>query len=170
VDALFEVDDRDVLCGWADRRGRRRIAALPATTTPGIRFAFYGRTSTVEFQDPATSRAWQREMAEGVVANRGVIVAEFFDVGCSRRVPWERRAEAAALLERARSADLGFDAVVVGEFERAFTDRQFEQVARLLQSGRVEGHHLREVGLDDRCDGVNNPGPWPAFAPAVVMG
>jgi site-specific DNA recombinase len=87
----------------------------------------------VEFQDPVTSLAWQREMAEGVVAGRGVIVAEFFDVGCSRRVPWERRREAAALLEQARSADRGFDAVVVGEFERAFTDRQFEQVALVLR-------------------------------------
>lgn len=37
------------------------------------------------------------------------------------------------MLEQARSADRGFDAVVVGEFERAFTDRQFEQVARRLE-------------------------------------
>ena len=36
-----------------------------------------------------TSRAWQREMAEMAIADRGMIVAEFFDVGCSRQVPWE---------------------------------------------------------------------------------
>lgn len=152
MDALFEIDDRDVLCGWAGRRGRRRVAELPATTAPGIRFAFYGRTSTVEFQDPVTSRAWQREMAEGVIADRGVIVAAFFDVGCSRRVPWERRTEAAALLAQARSADRRFDAVVVGEFERAFTDRQFDQVARTLLGFGVRVW-LPEVGgpveLDD---------------------
>ena len=46
---------------------------------------------------------------------------------------WERRPQAAALLKQAQGVDRSFDAVVVGEFERAFTDRQFEQVARLLQ-------------------------------------
>jgi hypothetical protein len=98
----------------------------------GVRFAFYGRTSTAEFQDPVTSRAWQREVPAALVAGHGTIMAEFFDVGCSRRVSWERRPEAAALLEQAQGVDCFFDAVVVGEFERAFTDRQFEQVARLL--------------------------------------
>jgi hypothetical protein len=41
------------------------------------------------------------------------------------------------LLDQARSTDRRFYAIVVGEFERAFTDRQFEQVA-----GNV-GTHLR---------------------------
>jgi hypothetical protein len=44
-----------------------------------------------------------------------VITSEFFDVGCSRRVPWPRRPRAAALLERAQGVDRGFDAVVFGE-------------------------------------------------------
>jgi Recombinase len=77
-------------------------------------------------------------MAEAVIADRGVIVAEFFVIGCSRRVSWERRTEAAALLEQARSADRRFDAVVMGEFERAFTDRQFEHVARVLRQPGVQ--------------------------------
>ncbi len=97
-----------------------------------MRFAFYGRTSTAEYQDPVTSRAWQREVAAALVAGHGTIMAEFFDVGCSRRVSWERRPEAAALLKQAQGVYRFFDAVVVGEFERAFTDRQFEQVAQLL--------------------------------------
>jgi hypothetical protein len=67
-----------------------------------------------------------------------MITAEFFDVGCSRRVAWERRPQAAALLERARAADRSFDALVVGEFERAFTDRQFEHVAGLLARRGIE--------------------------------
>ena len=67
-----------------------------------------------------------------------MITAEFFDVGCSRRVAWERRPQAAALLERACAADRSFDAVVVGEFERAFTDRQFEHVAGLLARRGIE--------------------------------
>lgn len=132
MDALFEIDDRDVLQSWIAGRGRRRrLAEPPDAVVSGVRFAFYGRTSTAEFQDPVTSRAWQREVAATLVAGHGTITAEFFDVGCSRRVSWERRPEAAALLEQAQGGDRPFDAVVVGEFERAFTDRQFEQVAGL---------------------------------------
>ena len=134
MDALFEIDDRDVLQSWIAGRGpRRRVPEPPDVVVPGVRFAFYGRTSTAEFQDPVTSRAWQREVAAALVAGHGTIMAEFFDVGCSRRVSWERRPEAAALLKQAQGVDRPFDAVVVGEFERAFTDRQFEQVARLLR-------------------------------------
>jgi hypothetical protein len=55
-------------------------------------------------------------MSEAVIADRGVIVVQFFDPGYSRRVPWERRSEAVALLEQARLADRRLDAVVVGEF------------------------------------------------------
>ena len=103
----------------------------------GIRFAFYGRTSTAVFQDPVTVAGVAAGVAEAVIANRGVIVAEFFDVGCSRQVSWEQRNEAAAPLEQARSADPRFDAVVVGEFERAVTDRQFEHVAQVLRHAGV---------------------------------
>ena len=118
---------------------------------PGVRFAFYGRTSTAEFQDPATSRAWQREIALALVAAHGTITVEFFDVGCSRRVAWERRPQAAALLERACSSDRSFDAVVVGEFERAFTHRQLERVAGVLARRGIE-IWLPEAGGPVRLD------------------
>ena len=72
-------------------------------------------------------------MAATLVAGHGTITTEFFDIGVSRQVRWEQRPQAAALLERAENPDRLFDAVVVGEFERAFTDRQFEHVARLLR-------------------------------------
>ncbi|MFI5496811.1 hypothetical protein [Actinoplanes sp. NPDC051859] len=68
-------------------RGRRRVSAADA----GLRFAFYGRTSTGRFQDLASSREWQRENADRTIAGRGHIVAEFFDVGYSRSLPWRRR-------------------------------------------------------------------------------
>ena len=106
MDALFEIDDRDVLQSWIAARGpRRRVAEPPDVVVPGARFAFYGRTSTAEFQDPVTSRAWQREVAAALVAGHGTIMAEFFDVDCSRRVSWERRPEAAALLKQAQGVD-----------------------------------------------------------------
>jgi hypothetical protein len=63
-------------------------------------------------------------VSEAVIADRGVIVVQFFDPGYSRGVPWERRSEAVALLEQARLADRRFDAVVVGEFGRATADRR----------------------------------------------
>ena len=76
------------LVGWAERSALRRVGSL---TTAGsdlgrLRFVFYGRVSTEDWQDPVTSRARQREQAEALVRGHGVIVAEFFDVGESRTV------------------------------------------------------------------------------------
>lgn len=105
---------------------------------PGLRFAFYGRTSTVGHQDPSSSRGWQREAAESVVHGHGTIMAEFFDAGCSRRLPWSSRPEAAALLAELSSADRRFDAVVIGEYERAFSGDQFARVSALLRCFEVQ--------------------------------
>jgi hypothetical protein len=44
----------------------------------------YGRVSTLEYQGPESSLGWQRDSALDVIADRGRIVAEFFDVGYSR--------------------------------------------------------------------------------------
>jgi site-specific DNA recombinase len=93
--------------------------------------AFYGRMSTLDFPDRVSSQAWQREVAECVVAGRGVIVAEFFDAGYSRRLPRADRPEAAALLAALADPDRAFDAIVVGEYERAFFGAQLQQFARL---------------------------------------
>jgi hypothetical protein len=62
-----------------------------AAAASGVRFAFYGRTSTADHQDPVSSRAWQVEIAKSVIAERGEVVVEFFDAGWSREVAWERR-------------------------------------------------------------------------------
>ncbi len=97
-----------------------------------MRFAFYGRTSTVEHQDRSSSLCWQREVAQSVVVGRGVIVTEFFDTGCSRRLPWTQRPRATALLSALAEEDRGFDAVVVGEYERAFYGDQFMRMAALF--------------------------------------
>jgi DNA invertase Pin-like site-specific DNA recombinase len=104
----------------------------------GLRFAFYGRMSTSEFQDPATSRAWQRAVSEELVEGFGTVVAEFFDVGKSRRWSWSDRPAAAELLAAAEQADRLFDAVVVGEYERAFYAGQFEQIVTRLAAAGVQ--------------------------------
>lgn len=98
----------------------------------GLRFAFYGRTSTVDHQDRWSSCGWQREAAEQVIAGRGMIVAEFFDVGCSRRVPWAQRPRAAALLAEIAGVGRRFDAIVVGEYERAFAGGLFTRLISRL--------------------------------------
>src|ERR1700687_3043890 len=81
----------DVLALWAERTGRRRAGVQGRG---GLRFAFYGRVSTEDWQDPVTSRARQREQAGALVCGHGVIVAEFFDTGESRTVAWGRRPQA----------------------------------------------------------------------------
>lgn len=97
-----------------------------------LRFAFYRRISTSEYQDPVSSRAWQVEAAQGLVAGRGRIVVEFFDPGASRSVPWAKRPQPAALLAAAAEPDREFDAVVVGEFEREFAGGQARRVIATL--------------------------------------
>jgi site-specific DNA recombinase len=106
----------------------RGLEAWAASLTPrlssasrrgGLRFAFYGRVSTEEHQDPVTSRARQFAQAEMLVAGHGRIVGEYFDVGQSRVLPWARRPQAAALLAAMADPDRDFEAIVVGEYERA---------------------------------------------------
>ncbi len=73
-----------------------------------VRFAFYGRVSTEDWQDPVTSRARQLQQALMLVAGVGVIVAEFFDAGQSRTLPWARRPQAAALVAQLADPDRGW--------------------------------------------------------------
>jgi site-specific DNA recombinase len=91
-----------------------------------IKFAFYGRVSTEDQQDPESSRAWQLTRSRALIESRdGVIVAEFFDVDKSRSIPWQRRPEASALLAELKNSSREFDAVVVGEPHRAFYGNQY---------------------------------------------
>lgn len=91
-----------------------------------MNFAFYGRVSTEDAQGPVASRGWQMDRAKSVIETvGGVIVAEFFDVGQSRSVPWPRRPEAQRLLEAIKDPDRGFEAVVIGEPQRAFYGNQY---------------------------------------------
>jgi site-specific DNA recombinase len=122
--------DGDVLARWADGLGRRqRVEAGRGL----LRFAFYGRVSTEDWQDPVTSRARQLQQAVMLTAGRGVIVAEFFDTGQSRVLPWARRPQAAALVAQLADPDRGWDAIVIGEYERAFYGNQYALMAPLFE-------------------------------------
>ena len=99
---------------------------------------FYGRVSTEDWQDPVTSRARQREQAEALVRGHGVIVAEFFDAGQSRTVAWARRPQAAALVAQLADPGRGWDAIVIGEYERAFYGSQYAAMAPLFEHYGVQ--------------------------------
>jgi site-specific DNA recombinase len=91
-----------------------------------IKFAFYGRVSTEDQQDPESSRGWQLTRSRALIdARDGVIVAEFFDVDKSRSIPWQRRPQATALLAELKNPKREFDAVVIGEPHRAFYGNQY---------------------------------------------
>jgi DNA invertase Pin-like site-specific DNA recombinase len=138
----------DMLEAWAERTGRGRGAG---NGRGGLRFVFYGRVSTEDWQDPVTSRARQRDQAAALVAGQGRIVAEFFDTGYSRTLAWARRPQAAAVVAALADPDRGWDAIVIGEYERAFYGAQYASMAPLCEhygiglwtpevGGRVDWH------------------------------
>jgi site-specific DNA recombinase len=100
----------------------------PVPATPGhiTRFASWERVSTEDRQDPESSRAWQYSRGKSLIEPfGGVIVVEFFDIDKSRSIPPQRRPEASKLLAALADPNRGFDAVVVGEPQRAFYGNQF---------------------------------------------
>jgi len=103
-----------------------------------LRFAFYGRVSTEDYQDPVTSRARQLGQAAALVAGYGRITAEYFDAGQSRVLPWARRPQAAALVAAMADLGRGFVAVVIGEYERAFYGSQYALMAPLFEHYGVQ--------------------------------
>ena len=122
------------LMAWAGRLGRRD--SDPAGGSQ--RFAFYGRVSTEDWQDPESSRARQLDQARALVRGHGQVVAEFFDAGESRTVAWGRRPQAAALVAQLADPDRGWDAIVIGEYERAFYGSQYAAMAPLFEHYGVQ--------------------------------
>jgi hypothetical protein len=60
----------------------RRRVGTPSFDPPALRFAFYGRVSTEDNQDPEASRNWQLTRANALIEPRGGrIVVQFFDIG-----------------------------------------------------------------------------------------
>ena len=80
-----------------------------------------------------------------------MITAEFFDTGESRELPWARRPQAGALVAQLADPERGWDAIVIGEYERAFYGNQYASMAPLFEhygiglwmpevAGRVDWH------------------------------
>ncbi|WP_085067373.1 recombinase family protein [Catenuloplanes japonicus] len=131
------------------------LAAIPRSTrvrghatrriADGVRFAFYGRMSTADYQDVTSSQQWQHDAASRLTAGHGRIVASFFDAGVPRSVPWPQRPQAAALLAALARPDRPFDAIVIGEYERAFCGNQLQHLLPVLTARGVQVW-LPEVG------------------------
>jgi hypothetical protein len=120
----------DMLASWAEGLGQSRAGVQSREC---LRFAFYGRVSTEDWQDPVTSRARQLQQAVMLTAGHGTIVAQFFDTGESRTLPWARRPQAAALVAQLADPDRGWGAIVIGEYERAFYGNQYASMAPLFE-------------------------------------
>src|SRR2546423_15112195 len=76
----------DVLGSWAEKLNGH------ATKRSGgcLRFVFYGRVSTEDWQDPVTSRARQLQQAGMPGAGQGTVGAGVFDCGQSPTLAWAR--------------------------------------------------------------------------------
>jgi site-specific DNA recombinase len=98
---------------------------------PAVRV--YGRVSTEDWQEPESSRARQLQQAVMLTAGRGIIVAGFFDTRESRTLPWTRRPQVAALVAHLTDPDRGWDAIVIGEYERASYGSQYASMAPLFE-------------------------------------
>ena len=68
---------------------------LPASSLDPLslarRFGFLGRVSTEDNQDPEASYNWQKSRSRALIEPvGGIIVADYFDIGQSRSLPWKR--------------------------------------------------------------------------------
>ena len=124
---------------FAEASRRRREENRELRDETPLRFAFVGRCSTEDYQDPATSKTWQLQKAQSLVSSvGGKIVREYFDIGESRSVPWASRPESGRFLEDAARVERLFDALVVGEGQRCFYDRQFGDIQAVLMKLGME--------------------------------
>ncbi|WP_202867430.1 recombinase family protein [Kribbella pittospori] len=119
----------DTVDEWAtldELLGTEALAAASATGDGIGPLAFYGRCSTEDNQDPATSKVWQMgEATRFVEPLGGEIVDKFFDIGQSRSLPWERREEANRILQALKDPGRGWGGLVVGEATRCWFSNQF---------------------------------------------
>jgi DNA invertase Pin-like site-specific DNA recombinase len=109
-----------------DLLGLEAMADAPVADAGIGKLAFYGRCSTEDNQDPRTSKAWQLGEAQRFVEPLGgEIVAEYFDIGESRSLPWERRTQASLILATLKDPRREWDGLVVGEATRCWFGNQF---------------------------------------------
>jgi site-specific DNA recombinase len=127
-----EVDGPDLL-GWWIRQNDRptRTRRRPAQHAGGLRFAFYGRISTRISRTGSPPRGGNAT-SPGRSSPDEVGSWPTSSTSAARRLPWADRPQATLLLAALTDSDRGFDAIVVGEFERAFYGDQFQRMAPMF--------------------------------------
>ena len=120
----------DMLASWAEGLGQSRAEVQGRGC---LRFAFYGRVSTEEWQDPVTSRARQLQQAVMLTAGRGGDSGRVLRHGGEPHPAMDAAPAAAALVAALADPDRGWDAVVIGEYERAFYGSQYASMAPLFE-------------------------------------
>jgi site-specific DNA recombinase len=102
-------------------------------------FAAYLRTSTEDNQSPEDSRRWQLSLATQLIRpHQGEIGAVYHDIDVSRSLPWARRPQATQLLADLANPQRGWNKLVIGEPQRAFSGPQFQLVFPLLCHHKVQ--------------------------------
>jgi DNA invertase Pin-like site-specific DNA recombinase len=127
----------------------------PSSTpyAPPLRFAWWGRVSTEDQQDPTLSLPRQLHNSRAVLPPGSVIVAHFYDIESGRRelelrgrstaherfdIPIARDGGIQDLLEEAQRPDRTFDAVICESIER---------IARRTYFGTKIEHDLESSGV-----------------------
>ncbi len=119
----------NMLALWQRRPGAAGRPGL-ALAGCGSRFTGGSRLRTAGPDDVTGTTA---DQAAALVAGHGRIVAEFFDTGHSRTLAWARRPQAAVLVAAPADPDQGWDAIVIGEHERALCGAQYASMAPLFK-------------------------------------
>jgi site-specific DNA recombinase len=128
----------------------------PASGAPYVaplRFAWWGRVSTEDQQDPTLSLPRQLHTSRAALPSGAVIVAHFYDVESGRRdlelrgrgtaherfdIPIPRDGGIQELIEEAQRTDRSFDAVICESIER---------IARRTYYGTKIEHDLEQAGV-----------------------
>ena len=149
------------LAEWAARTGRRHDAEPPSG---GLRFAFYGRVSTEDWQDPVTSRARQLDQATALTAGYGRITGEYFDEGQSLETPRDPDRVSSFLNIRVKDIEAVYAewSARGAEFLTPPKQHQFEKRCYI----RDPDGHLIEVGQTTDPEGDWSPDHWPSSTPA----
>lgn len=140
----------------AERNEQRN--ALSESAAPR-HFAFYGRCSTEDNQDPETSKQWQLRAARTLLEVHcpGAVITEvYFDVGFSRSLPWKRRPEGIRFLDDLDDPSRTWEALVVGEGKRCWYASQFNDVSPVVKHRRVPLYVPELNGLYDSTNHMHD--------------
>ncbi|MEV4139870.1 Dyp-type peroxidase domain-containing protein [Dactylosporangium sp. NPDC049742] len=139
--AVADVTRPDaVLERGQDQIGVTAVRGLPAHDPPGEHVPDAALTVTVGFGPPlfAEGRFGLAGRSPAALVELPAFSRSVPRTGCRRRLPWRDRPNAALLLAAIADSDRGFDAVVVGEYERAFDGDQVLSLLPLFEQHGVQ--------------------------------